>query len=44
MAIKRMGAGYHQKNIKGKISSATSIRNEILSSLSSPKTDLFYTK
>ena len=41
MAIKRMGAGYHQKNIKGKISSATSIRNEILSSLSSPKTDLF---
>jgi len=41
MAIKRMGAGYHQKNIKGKISSATSIRNEIVSSLSSPKTDLF---
>jgi len=41
MAIKRMGAGYHQKNIKGKISSATSIRNEILNSLSSPKTDLF---
>jgi len=41
MAIKRMGACYHQKNIKGKISSATSIRNEILSSLSSPKTDLF---
>lgn len=41
IAIKRMGAGYHQKNIKGKISSATSIRNEILNSLSSPKTDLF---
>lgn len=41
IAIKRMGAGYHQKNIKGKISSATSIRNEILNNLSSPKTDLF---
>jgi len=41
IAIKRIGAGYHQKNIKGKISSATSIRNEILNSLSSPKTDLF---
>ena len=41
IAIKRMGASYHQKNIKGKISSATSIRNEILNSLSSPKTDLF---
>jgi predicted nucleotidyltransferase len=41
IAIKRRGAGYHQKNIKGKISSATSIRNEILNSLSSPKTDLF---
>jgi len=41
IAIKRMGAGYHQKNIEGKISSATSIRNEILNSLSSPKTDLF---
>jgi len=41
IAIKRIGAGYHQKNIKGKISSATSIRNEIVSSLSSPKTDLF---
>ena len=41
IAIKRMGAGYHQKNIEGKISSATSIRNEILNSLNSPKTDLF---
>jgi len=41
IAIKRIGAGYHQKNIKGKISSATSIRNEILNSLGSPKTDLF---
>jgi len=41
IAIKRMGASYHQKNIKGKISSATSIRNEILNNLSSPKTDLF---
>lgn len=41
IAIKRMGASYHQKNIKGKISSATSIRNEILKKLNSPKTDLF---
>jgi len=41
IAIKRMGASYHQKNIKGKISSATSIRNEILNNLSSPKTNLF---
>ncbi len=41
IAIKRIGAGYHQKNIKGKISSATSIRNEILDSLGSPKTDPF---
>jgi len=41
IAIKRMGASYHQKNIKGKISSATSIRNEILNNLSSPKADLF---
>ena len=41
IAIKRMGASYHQKNIKGKISSATSIRNEILNNLNSPKTDLF---
>ncbi len=41
IAIKRMGASYHQKNIKGKISSATSIRNEILNILSPPKTDLF---
>ena len=38
--IKRIGASYHQKNIKGKISSATSIRNEILNNLSSSKTDL----
>jgi len=36
-----MGASYHQKNIKGKISSATSIRNEILHNLNSPKTDHF---
>ena len=41
IAIKRIGASYHQKNIKGKISSATSIRNEILNNLSPPKTDLF---
>ncbi len=41
VSIKRMGASYHQKNIKGKISSATSIRNEILNNLSSLKTDLF---
>jgi predicted nucleotidyltransferase len=41
IAIKRMGASYHQKNITGNISSATSIRNEILNNLSSPKTDLF---
>jgi len=41
IAIKRMGASYHQKNIKGKISSATSIRNEILHNLNSPKTDHF---
>ncbi|MBU4511324.1 nucleotidyltransferase [bacterium] len=41
IAIKRMGASYHQKNIKGKISSATSIRNEILNNLNSPKSDLF---
>jgi len=41
IAIKRMGASYHQKNIKGKISSATSIRNEILNSLSFPKTNPF---
>lgn len=40
IAIKRMGASYHQKNIKGKISSATSIRNEILNNLDSPKTIL----
>jgi len=40
-AIKRMGASYHQKNITGKISSATSIRNEILNNLSPPKADLF---
>lgn len=41
ITIKRIGASYHQKNIKGKISSATSIRNEILNNLSPPKTDLF---
>ncbi|MEA2088079.1 MAG: nucleotidyltransferase [Candidatus Caldatribacteriota bacterium] len=41
ISIKRMGASYHQKNIKGKISSATSIRNEILNNLSPPKADLF---
>jgi len=40
ITIKRIGASYHQKNIKGKISSATSIRNEILNNLSSSKTDL----
>ncbi|GAI07553.1 unnamed protein product, partial [marine sediment metagenome] len=38
---KRMGANYHQKNITGKISSATSIRNEILNNLSPSKADLF---
>ncbi|GAH97945.1 unnamed protein product, partial [marine sediment metagenome] len=41
VAIKRIGASYHQKNITGNISSATSIRNEILNNLSPPKTDLF---
>ncbi len=41
VAIKRMGASYHQKNIKGKISSATSIRNEILNNLSPTNTNLF---
>jgi predicted nucleotidyltransferase len=41
IAIKRIGASYHQKNIEGKISSATSIRNEILNNLGPPKTDLF---
>jgi predicted nucleotidyltransferase len=43
IAIKRIGASYHQKNIKGKISSATSIRNEILNNLNlnPPKTDIF---
>jgi predicted nucleotidyltransferase len=41
VAIKRMGASYHQKNITGKISSATSIRNEILNNLSPSKADLF---
>lgn len=41
VAIKRIGAGYHQKNITGNISSATSIRNEILNNLRSPRTDLF---
>jgi len=41
IAIKRVGASYHQKNIVGKISSATSIRNEILNNLTSSKTNLF---
>jgi len=41
IAIKRIGASYHQKNIKGKVSSATSIRYEILNNLSSSKIDLF---
>jgi len=41
VAIKRRGASYHQKSIKGNISSATSIRNEILNKLSSPKTGHF---
>ena len=41
IALKRIGASYHQKNINGKISSATSIRHEILNNLSSPKTDFF---
>lgn len=41
IAIKRIGASYHQKNIKGNISSATSIRNEILNNLTSSKTNLF---
>ncbi len=44
IAIKRMGASYHQKNIEGKISSATSIRNEILNNLTSPKTNPFTLK
>ncbi|MDD5015522.1 MAG: nucleotidyltransferase family protein, partial [Atribacterota bacterium] len=41
LPIKRIVASYHQKNIEGKISSATSIRNEILSNLTSSKTNLF---
>jgi len=41
IAIKRIGASYHQKNIQGKVSSATSIRYEILNNLSSSKIDLF---
>ena len=41
LAIKRMGASYHQKNITGNISSATSIRNEILNNLSPTNTNLF---
>lgn len=41
VAIKRIRASYHQKNITGNISSATSIRNEILNNLRPPKTDLF---
>lgn len=35
--IKRIGATYHQKTIRGNISSATSIRNEILNSITSHK-------
>jgi len=35
--IKRIGASYHQKTIRGNISSATSIRNEILNSITSHK-------
>ncbi len=35
--IKRIGASYHQKTIRGNISSATSIRNEILNSITSRK-------
>lgn len=41
IAIKRWGASYHQKNITGNISSATSIRNEILNNLTPPKTEIF---
>ena len=41
LAIKRMGASYHQKNITGDISSATSIRNEILNNLNPTNTNLF---
>jgi len=41
VAIKRMGASYHQKDITGDISSATSIRNEILNNLSPTNTNLF---
>ncbi len=39
--IKRIGASYHQKTIRGNISSATSIRNEILNSITSHKYNLF---
>jgi len=38
--IKRIGASYHQKTIRGNISSATSIRNEILNSITSRKYNL----
>jgi len=41
LPIKRIGASYHQKNIEGKISSATSIRNEIINNFTSSKTNLF---
>ncbi len=41
LPIKRMGASYHQKNIVGNISSATSIRNEIINTLTASKTNLF---
>jgi len=38
--IKRIGASYHQRVIMGKISSATSIRNEIINNLTSPEYNL----
>ena len=41
IAIQRIGASYHQKNIEGKISSATSIRNEILNNFTASKANIF---
>jgi len=41
LPLKRIGASYHQKNIEGNISSATSIRNEIINNLTSPESNLF---
>ncbi|MCJ7813873.1 MAG: nucleotidyltransferase [Candidatus Atribacteria bacterium] len=41
LPIKRIGASYHQKNIESKISSATSIRNEIINNLTSSKINPF---